>query len=387
MQRRTRTRLFILVFMFLLLTGYTIHWLRLAGITLDFGIYFTAAQQALRGESAYLPYAIGESFVYHPAVLTMMSALAWLPLTLAFVLWSLLSFAAYAFSIYLIFTQFAPERRRNIWISVFLLLCSAPFVENLYIGQINAFVTLLLVLCLLFDERDRPLLAGLCLGVAILLKTSPAILLVYFLALRRYRVIIATVPTLAAFSLLAFIQFGSQVYSDFFSVLGYIAGGRVVLSDYFNPSAAAVTYRILSAIGITLSGDLLSWVYRVVYGGLFLWLMWRAWRGAYRSPQARYWLYAAVLILMTLVSPLVWYHHNVFLLLPLALVLLYRFPVGVGIMLLMQLERLLYNFSVNAGRVSIEALPLALALSAGTATLIGQLWLLYIVIREGRAVS
>jgi hypothetical protein len=53
------------------------------------------------------------------------------------------------------------------------------------------------------------------------------------------------------------------------------------------------------------------------------------------------------------------------------------FFVGAMIMVLMQVERLLYNWiSITVGTALISALPIALALTAGTATLIGQLWLL-----------
>ncbi|MHB8627598.1 MAG: glycosyltransferase family 87 protein [Aggregatilineales bacterium] len=386
MGRDIRIRLIVLVVIFSLLTVFSVHWTQsVLKLGQDFQIYFNAMQNALHGRSAYFPYSEDNSFFYHPSVLSILSVLATLPLGTAYAIWSLLSLAAYSFSIYLIFIHLAGEgmRWRRIAPYIVVLVFFAPFIETLYLGQIDAFVTLLLILCLWFDEHHESIPAGICLGVAILLKTSPVIVLLYFLAMRHFRVLIATSITLAVFSLFTFVQFGPQVYTDFLSVLGLIEGDRVFLGVYTNLSAVAITFRVLTALQMPVSSEVITWAYRLILGGSLALLAFQAWRGSYATTKARYQFFGAILIVMTMFSPIVWFHHNVFLLLPLGLTLLYRTRSGLAILFLMQTERLFYNFvSVSIGHhISMESLPLALAFTGGTLTFIGQCWLLYVTIQ------
>jgi hypothetical protein len=385
MPARLRTRLIILVSVFLLLTLYTIIWTRtVLDPMLDFRIYYDAAAKLLRGESAYFPYEVGKSFLYHPSVLSVLSILARLPFETAYAVWSVFSAFSYGLAVWLamrLSTQSIRTRRtRSFTIGVIVMFALfAPLIENLYVGQINTFVALCLVLGWLCAEREDRLGyigAGIALAIAIILKTTPVLLIGYFIATRRYRVVAAAIAAFAALSALPLVQFGASLYTDFVSVSLNITGGRVILGDYYNFSAAAVTYRILSALGFAVSDTLTIWVWRGIFGAIFALILLRAWR-TNLSGEARQFLYAACIVILTVISPLVWIHHGVLLLLPLMLVIRRYFFVGAMIMVLMQVERLLYNWiSITVGTALISALPIALALTAGTATLIGQLWLL-----------
>ncbi len=390
MKRSARTRSFILIAVFALLTVYVFHWMRL-NLTLgqDTQIYYDAARVLMDGRSAYLPYEIGKSFVYHPSVLSIMSLLVWLPFPAAYIIWSLLSFSAFSLSFFLIFTRFIRKQTppRMLLSFALIMLFLGPFIENFYVGQINTFVSLLLLLCLLFDEGEQAIPAGICLAVAILLKTSPAIFLIFFFSQRRFQLIGVTLLAIALFSFLTLLQFGPQVYTDFLSVLGYIGGGRIELFDFYNLSIIAATYRLLAALHLAVPSEVIIWMYRLLFGGLFMVLMFRAWRGNYRSKEAVYWLIGAVLVIMTMLSPLVWYHHTVFLFLPLCLALRYRLQSGLAIIFLTQAERLLSYFTVIVVGGAINVPQLALALTAGTSAVSGQLWLLLLCIRQAEITS
>src|SRR4051812_45222113 len=120
----------------------------------DFVIYTAAARAALQRSSAYYPYNIGYSFVYHPAVLSALSPLLPLGDGGAFVVWTIGSLIAYAA---LLRWEF---QRWGIWILILLLLF-APALENLLVGQINIFTALAIVVTWRCAERGRDRAAGL----------------------------------------------------------------------------------------------------------------------------------------------------------------------------------------------------------------------------------
>jgi hypothetical protein len=81
------------------------------------------------------------------------------------------------------------------WLHV-LLLCAAqiPIYYNLLFGQTYLFITGFLLIAIVQAEK-RPLLSGLLLGLAISLKISPAIFLLWFITQRKYRVVVYTTIT------------------------------------------------------------------------------------------------------------------------------------------------------------------------------------------------
>jgi len=79
------------------------------------------------------------------------------------------------------------------------------------------------------------------------------------------------------------------------------------------------------------------------------------------------WLFAAMNMLMVVFSPLVWYHHSIFLLLPLVLLLFHRsgayWAAGMGLLLIIQAERLIEHMTGPVG-VAVLFAHLALAVAA-----------------------
>src|SRR5258707_2542631 len=183
-------RISLLVICYLLVLLYTIRWTRDAfGYTWDFSIYYNKALAAQVGQSPYFPYFVSTSFLYHPAVLSLLSLFTIVSQPLAYLIWTAASLVAYAVSAVLIFRLYAGDHqlpREKLIFVIALLVGFGPLWEATHLGQINAFVTLFLALSLYFSERDPPVRSGVCLGLAILLKLSTAIFILYFLVLRRY---------------------------------------------------------------------------------------------------------------------------------------------------------------------------------------------------------
>jgi alpha-1,2-mannosyltransferase len=255
----------------------------------DFRIYTAATEAALRGESAYLPYDIGASFVYHPVVLSALALLHPLGDGLAFVIWTGLSLAGYALLLHCI-----QQRRggRSLW----LLALFAPFLETLLIGQINIFVTLAMVGTWLLAEQRRDTMAGAALALAIALKLSPALLLVYFIVTGRWRVVAATIITLGILTLIPLLQFGITPLVEFASVTVQTSIGTVV--SPFNLSVLTV----MTALGIPAA----SLMHKLLLVALVLLAARLVRCGARMEAFALLWITLLVL------SPLVWLHHFVF---------------------------------------------------------------------------
>ncbi len=286
-----RRRLFQIVYfaLYFLLAIYALRWLGGARFTQDFKIYAAAAQAALNGSSAYFPYAIGSSFVYHPVVLSFLSPVVALGGETAYAVWTIASSAAYVVLVALI------AKRRGGGIAVLLILF-APFLEQLYIGQINSFVALAMVASWELAASGRDEYAGAALAVATVLKVSPGLLIIYFIARRRWRVLWGMLATLLLLTLVSVLQFGLQPLSDFITVT--LKTGEAFQLSIENLGLLA----LMGRLGVP-SAPL---IHRYLLLGLLSLLTWSAWR------RASAFTFALFILVILEFSPLVWLHHFVF---------------------------------------------------------------------------
>ncbi len=279
----------------------------------DFGIYLTAIRSAQAGESAYYPYDIGTSFLYHPAVLSLLSPLTTLPYAAAFGLWAILSIMAYSILL-------KPVRVHWGWLVFTLLVFFAPVMVHVLIGQINLFAAVAIFAAWRFSEKGRDNFAGVALAVAIVLKLSPALLLVYFIARRRWQVVTAAVVSVMFLTLIPVLQFGIRPFVDFISSTLQTVSGTTGLS----------LLSIMEAAGIPAASLLHKLILLIVVCLLA--------RAAWRRGSA--FTFALFLLTMILFSPLIWLHHFVFIAVVLAILPLRRrwLPLIVLALVLIQCE-------------------------------------------------
>jgi hypothetical protein len=224
---------------------------------------------------------------------------------------------------------------------VLLLLGFAAAIETLYMGQINALVLALLLMSIWLSENQRSILGGLALAGAIALKFSPILFLFAFVALRRWREVIVTLGGLVLFTLLPLWQFQSNMLAHYGRLLAWLSHDIHV--SPFNFSPLSLLYRLAQA-SYPLPAVWLQRFYQIGIGSVVVALVWLSWRQLPLTTQQRGRLFAIFTLLMVIASPLVWYHHMTFLLLPLALLLSQPrgwLPVsGLVLLLLLQAERL-----------------------------------------------
>jgi Glycosyltransferase family 87 len=358
----------VLAVLYILLAIHSEYWLGVVTthpIGDDYKIYYGAYLKALAGENPYEPYGIGSGFIYHPAALTFVGLLAWEGQWPSTYVWIAASAFAWAASIWLALklaaqvwagsdeTRLPPARK---WLVAGLFAVFAPFWETLHIGQNNTFVVLCLLLTLYYNQK-RPFIAGAALAIAIVLKTSPILLLAWLLVMQKYRALFWAVVLLAGLSGLALLQFSSEVYVQYWQTLPRL--GAELHPDTYNQSILSVVYQTFPYFAEHALDSTLVLVYRaaaaLVSGGLLLvgFIDYR------KTGTINIWVYAGIISALVIFSPLVWYHHTTLLLLPLTLLL--ASPVktaaatGLGLMFLIQAERLFEQ------EVSLTAYPMVLA--------------------------
>ena len=332
----------------------------------DFNIYRNAAQNIIAGDSPYYPYAIGTSFIYHPFVLLILLPFAWLPANVGAIIWLLMSVAAYAASIYYL----TGEWKRWYWV-LFLFL---PFVENLFVGQINTLILLSLVLCLRFSQSNQPIKAGLFLAAAIVIKLTPIILILYFLATRQWRVVAMALIGLALMTAIGITVFGVSILVDYVNIIALTAQGSHL--GNFNLSMQAHLITLCEPCQ-----PYVAWGFRLLLLAGLAVATYFAWRV---KPDDRPLVFGLFVLLFVFFPPLIWMHHFVLLLIP--MLILMRYPRQnlfiVVALLLIAGERALF-FSILTNPATIGT-PLALRLLASLAQIMLMLMTIALLVRSLR---
>lgn len=280
--------------------------LAVAGGTLgyDFRAYLDAARRILDGQPLYDPsvdvaggFAI---YLYPPPFALAIVPLALIPGTVAPTLaWTGLMIAALLAAIAVL-----PVARWIAWTLVLVAGLSWPVLYAVKLGQVGP----LLLLCAAVAWRsvDRPAPLGLSIAAGTLVKLQPALLVPWALVAGRWRAAVIAVIAVLAVSLASVAVVGPGTWADYVDLLRRV-GDPVTTPHAVSPGAVAY--------GLGLSADAASvvqWVSIAAVAAVTV----HAWlrRDAVASL-------VVTVIASQLVSPLVWDHYAMVLLLPVALVL------------------------------------------------------------------
>jgi alpha-1,2-mannosyltransferase len=201
----------------------------------DFNVYYHAAREILAGRDPY-QHSLGDwtPYIYPPLLAELIVPLAILPLPVAAYVWFLVSagsvcFAAW-FSAGLAYDKRGLELTNqnnlgsNTWraaIAACAVLLVFRFVLDTFaLGQVNAVVAVLAVAHVLLYARDRKALSAIALMLAVSIKLTPALLLLYHVAKLRLRFAVACAALIVAVTALSFLPFGvraADVFHEFWS--------------------------------------------------------------------------------------------------------------------------------------------------------------------------
>jgi hypothetical protein len=214
-----------------------------------------------------------------------------------------------------------PERMSAIVMSVFMLV-NVPILRTMFYMQVNLHVLNLIIFSLLIRRRSA-FLSALAMAIAIHLKFSPALLVLAFLLERDWRWLAWLAVTASAIFGLTLLTNGFSPYTDFIFNLGLL--NQPLYPNFRNTSFDSLLWPLVDFLNISS-----TWVHALIYAGkavlaISIFFIIRHTiknRSLYDSEMPFLFnTIPALMILMTMASPLVWEHHGVFLTLPFLLLL------------------------------------------------------------------
>ena len=304
--RLGRTALPIVAILSLLLgVGLT---LAAAGDTLgfDFLAYHQAAARLLAGQALYdMSYTEtgGFGLFYYPPTFA--------PLVLAFgalgpatATWAWIALSLVAFLIGVVVLPVARDVR---WWIVLLAGWSFPFVYALKLGQVGPI--LFATFAIGWRWLDRPVVLGLSGALGAAIKIQPGLVLFWALLTRRWVAVVVGGAALVVLAALSVALAGFGAWTDFLSLLRTVSDP---ITTEHNLTPGAVAYRLGAPTGAAAGLQLAAIVAAV--GVLFAAVRWC-------TAEASY---LAAVIVSQLISPILWDHYAMLLLLPVAYLLQHR---------------------------------------------------------------
>lgn len=218
---------------------FTMAFLNMDGI--DFGIFYSASQLALKGQPEMI-YNIGVhhqvvenvlhrsmpfllAWFYPPTFLLLIIPISLLPFNYSLIIWIIITLVAYVFTIY----KIAPHK-----LSIILALGFPGILANLLWGQ-NGFLTSLFLGCGLYYVETNPILSGLMIS---LLFYKPQFALLSFLVLligRHWRTLLWTLFFAGTMTAISILAFGFDLWQKYIELIPIIP--KLILNDWVNISA------------------------------------------------------------------------------------------------------------------------------------------------------
>jgi hypothetical protein len=276
--------------------------LRVAGDTLgyDFLAYHAAASRVLAGLPAYdtsFEAAGGFGLFYYPPT--------FIPLVLPFGLlgasaatWAWIGLLLAAFGIG---TAVLPVRRDVRWTVVLLAGLSWPFLYAVKLGQVGPLLFLLMAIGWRWMERGPVLGASVALGAAI--KIQPGLILAWALLTRRWAAVVTGAAVLLGLAAVATLVAGPGAWTDFLALITRVSD-PITTPHNFTPGAVAFQLGAPREVAVL--------VQYASMGAALLAVLVTALRLA-AVPS-----YLVAVIASQLLSPILWDHYALLLLLPVA---------------------------------------------------------------------
>ena len=289
----------IAIIVFVLVVGAT---LAAAGNTLgfDFLAYHQAAVRVLNGQPLYdmsFQTTGGFGLFYYPPTFAPLIVLfGLLSATTAVWTWTAILIASFAAGVVIL-----PVSRTVRWWVVLLAGLSWPFVYAVKLGQVGPILFLLFAIGWRWLDDPVRLGASAALGTAV--KLQPAIIFVWAILTRRWAALLTGAAVLGVLAIAATLLGGANAWSDF-AVLVRQVGDPITTAHNFTPGAVA--YQLGGSREIASFVQLACTF--VVLGTVVAAARWA-------TAEASY---LVAVIASQLLSPILWDHYAMLLLLPVA---------------------------------------------------------------------
>jgi alpha-1,2-mannosyltransferase len=273
-----------------------------AGTTLgyDFHAYEGAARRLIDGDRLYDPavdvaggFAI---YLYPPPFALAIIPLAAVGGQAAVWAWTGLLVLAFLAGVALL-----PVGRTVAWLVVLLGALDWPFLYSIKLGQVGPILFLLFAIG--WRALDRPVPLGASIGLGALVKLQPGLLIGWALLTARWRAAAVALGVVVGGAILATAVTGTQPWFDYPALLGRVSS-PITTPHNFTPGAIAWQAGV--------PADLAGVIQLGVIGGALLAVVVAA---RVATPDAAY---LVAIVASQLISPLLWDHYAMLLLLPVA---------------------------------------------------------------------
>lgn len=266
----------------------------------DYEAYAQAARRLLDGLRLYDPaveLAGGFAIYLYPPPF----ALAFIPFELLGDPWGLYAWTAVLIGCTVGAIALMPVTPTLRWVMLLLAAIDWPVMYSLKLGQVGPILLLLFVLG--WRWLDRPSGLGATIGVGALVKVQPALLAGWAVLTGRWRAALIGVVLVGGVCLVTLPLVGIAAWQDYVAVLRAVSA-PVETPHNFTPGA--VLYQVGVDAGVA---SVIQWL--VVVTAIALVIVAARWRSASTS-------YVVAVVASQLISPLLWDHYAVILLLPAA---------------------------------------------------------------------
>ena len=198
----------------------------------DFNVYYHAAREVIAGGDPYQR-SLGDwtPYIYPPLLAELMVPFALLPLPVAAYCWFLISAASLVGAAWMAASLATKSRElesvgleqsvleATSWrarIAAVAVIVVLRFVLDTFnLGQVNAIVAALAVAHVYLYARGRKALSAVALVIAVSIKLTPSLLLIYHLTKLRLKFALACAALLIAINALSFLSFGANSVDAF----------------------------------------------------------------------------------------------------------------------------------------------------------------------------
>lgn len=283
----------------------------------DFSSYYYGAQTIFNGGNPYLG---GEMF-FGPFLYPPFALLFFLPFTfVSFVaaekIFVVISMLCLFLSLYLLFKLF------KISILSFLSIILLIFVFNFFpekftlgMGQINNVILLFLSIFIYSYIKKRNIIAGIFLALAIMLKVSPLVLVIFLLIDKQWKILCVTGISMMVMTLLVVVFVDPTINIYFLkNVLPTLATSWKI--DYYNQALSGFIQREIP--GMYLQQILRTSLGLLLLVGSFVTI----WINRSKNDNTRLLSISILLTLSLIINSFSWQHHFVWLLIPFLITLM-----------------------------------------------------------------
>jgi alpha-1,2-mannosyltransferase len=274
----------------------------------------------------------GTGWIYLPGYAWLFRPLAGLEFPVAARLWLLINALLSAGAVALIawarpWPGDARYRRwRLAWI-IFFGLTFQPVLDNMWHGNTSALILFVFCLSYLLLRRGRNGLAGLALGLIVMLKFYPALIVLYFVWRRNWAYVAGALAGAAALVGLSWLTVGTENLLRYAGLLiaemeagGVAAFNNQSLTGFLLHALTQGNVNGWEDMTVPLFVTVLRYAAILALVGAAVWVMRRRPEQVDAPDAAQDFDLTLIIGLMLIIAPATWYHYYVWLLLPVIIV-------------------------------------------------------------------